>query len=329
VAQPLPELRPRGIVDLLDATVRLYRRHFATLLGVSAVLLIPFGVASTVGSYYLTLAFEPLLTYSAPPVGFQPDLTQTAIGVVGFSVSLLIAWIVGPLSQGALAITISEQYLGRTITIGEAYRRARPYWGSLFVVSLVFGLIVSIGPLAGVLLGGLVGVPLAVFASPDLGLALGLLLGGLGLLGGSLLGIVFVVWFFLYDTVMVVEGIRGMDSLQRARALVRSYFWHALGAMFLVFLGTLLVAMIATGPISVAASLLASWRQELFAPLQLVSQCIQQIVGILIGPVTMITQTLLYYDLRIKQEGFDLQQMAEALRQRTGNRGEGATEPVA
>jgi len=262
-----------------------------------------------------------VLNYTASPVGFRPDTTQTAIGVIGLSLALLITGVVGPLAQGALAITISEQYLGRTITVGEAYRRARPYWASLFIVSLVFGLIVSIGPLAGTLLGGLVGVPLGMLASPNTGLVIGLLVGGLGLLGGCVLAVVFVVWFFLYDTVMVVEGIRGMDSMQRARALVRGYFWHSLGAMFLAFLGTLLVAMIATGPASVAATLLANWRQELFAPMQLASQCTQQIVSILIGPVTMITQTLLYYDLRIKKEGFDLQQMAEVLRGGTGDRG--------
>ncbi len=211
VEQTLPELRPRGIVDLLDATVRLYRRHFATLLGVSAVLLVPFGIASTIGWYYYGLAFEPLITYTAPLDGFRPDVPQMIVAAIGILVSLLIAWIVGPLCQGALAITISEQYLGRSITIGEAYRRARPYWGSLFLVSLVLGLLISVGPLAGMLLGALVGVPLGMLASPQVGLIVGLLIGGLGLLGGSVLAVVFIVRFFLYDTVMVVEGIRGVD----------------------------------------------------------------------------------------------------------------------
>ena len=302
-------------MDIIDATVRLYRRHFGTFLGVSAVLLIPFTVTYTVGEFHLLLAFQPVLTQSVTPVGFQPALEPTLIGVVGVTVALLIAWVFGPLTQGALAIAISESYLGRTIGVREAFRRARPYWGSLFLVAIAFGLIVMVGPLAGMLLGGVAGVPVGIYASPETGLLVGLLVGGLGLCAGMVLAVVLAVRFFLYDTVMVLEGVRGIDSMQRARALVTGYGWHAFGVMFLAGLAVWLVTMIGSAPVSVAATVvLMSGHQDLYIQMQLLSQCTQQIFGVLLGPVTMIAQTLLYYDLRIKREGFDLQQMAEAIR---------------
>jgi hypothetical protein len=130
MAQTVPELRPRNVLDLLDAAVRLYRQHFALLLGISAVVLVPFGLTYTVGEFYITLAI-PQPTPGAMPTSPITDWTAFYVGIAAVGVSLLIAWVAGPLSQGALALAISELYLGGRIATVASYRRALPYWLSL------------------------------------------------------------------------------------------------------------------------------------------------------------------------------------------------------
>ncbi|MBM3500920.1 MAG: hypothetical protein FJX74_19865 [Armatimonadetes bacterium] len=52
------ELRPRNALDLIDASVRLYRRHFGSLLGISSLLLVPFGVTYTLGGFFYYAALD-------------------------------------------------------------------------------------------------------------------------------------------------------------------------------------------------------------------------------------------------------------------------------
>jgi hypothetical protein len=111
----------------------------------------------------------------------------------------------------------------------------------------------------------------------------------------------------------VLEDARGMPSLQRSRGLVTGHGWHVFGTLFLTGLGTSIATMVLAVPVSVGAVAVATYRPELLPHAQLVSQCVQQVIGVFLGPVFMIVQTLTYYDLRIRKEGFDLQMMAAAI----------------
>ncbi len=313
MAQTVPELRPRNVLDLLDAAVRLYRQHFALLLGISAVVLVPFGLTYTVGEFYITLAI-PQPTPGEMPTSPITDWTAFYIGIVAVGVSLLIAWVAGPLSQGALALAISELYLGGRISTGASYRRALPYWLSLLGVAIIFGLLVSAAPALGATLGGMLGVTVGAYAGEMAGLATGLIAVLLGLLIGTPLALLFATWFVFYEQVMVIEGVRGIESLRRSRQLVLGHGWHVFGALALTTIGIFLASIIIAGPASIATLVVRQIEPALLPHVKLLAQCIQQAVNILTGPIFMIVQTLVYYDLRIRKEGFDLQMMAAALR---------------
>ncbi len=311
--QILPELRPRNVLDLLDAAVRLYRRHFGLLLAVSAIVLVPFGITYTVGQFYVTLALPTTLGPGEMPDSVVTDWPAFIVGIAGVGAALLIAWVGGPLSQGALALAISEQYLGGEITVWAAYRRALPYWLSLLGVAIIFGLLVSVAPALGATIGAMIGVAAGVHLGETAGLLTGVIATLLGALAGTPLALLFATWFVFYEQVMVIEDVRGINSLRRSRELVRGRAWHVFGALALTTLGIFLVSAIVAGPASIAASIVAQTRPALLPHLQLFAQCIQQAVNVLTGPIFMIVQTLVYYDLRIRKEGFDLEMMAAAL----------------
>ncbi|MGQ9730304.1 MAG: DUF7847 domain-containing protein [Candidatus Zipacnadales bacterium] len=305
------ELRPRNILDLMDATIRLYRRNFTSLLGISAVLLVPFGVAVVIGGYYYYIGLQPMLG-QFPDSAPQFDRAPFFIGVAVLGFSLLIMSILGPLSQGALTLGISEHYLGEPITVGGAYRRVMKYWWPLFLAGVMFGLLVSIGPLGGALLGAGIGllVSLITTAPPPLLIAGGALVGTFV---GLPLSLLFFTWFVFYEQTIVLEDLQGLESLQRSRQLVSSYGWHVFGTLMLTLVGIAVATTILTAPISLTTFVVTLIRPDLLASLNLLSQCVHQVISVLLGPVFMIVQTLLYYDLRIRKEGFDLHHMVEAL----------------
>lgn len=311
--QTVPELRPRNVLDLLDSAVRLYRRNFALLLGISAVVLVPFGLTYTVGEFYVTLAIPPP-TGGEIPTSLIADWTALIVGSVAVGVSLLIAWVAGPLSQGALALAISEHYLGGQISVAAAYRRALPYWLSLLGVAIIFGLLVAAAPSLGAVIGATIGIAAGAHAGELVGLATGVIATMLGMLAGTPLALLLATWFVFYEQVMVIEGVRGIDSLRRSRELVLGRGWPVFGALALTTLGIFIASMVIAGPASIVAAVVANTRPDLLPHVKLFAQCIQQAVNVFTGPIFMIVQTLVYYDLRIRKEGFDLQMMAAALR---------------
>ena len=113
------DLKPRGILDLLDLAVRTYRRNFTGLLAIGAAVLVPMSIANTIGQFFFTLSLGDL-QQSGPTLNLQlANTTYMIIGAAAFLASLVVMGIGWPLSEGALTISVSEQYLGRKITFGE------------------------------------------------------------------------------------------------------------------------------------------------------------------------------------------------------------------
>ncbi|HJN15886.1 MAG TPA: hypothetical protein QGH10_10365, partial [Armatimonadota bacterium] len=316
------ELRPRNILDLMDGTVRLYRRNFSHLLGISAIVLVPLAVVQIIGQYFYVIAIRGLADIqpgqmpNSNPFEIFNNIEKVPLLVSGGFVLLYLVLlaIAGPLSNGALAIAISEKYLGRDIGLKEAYRRALPCWGTLFIVAVMYGLLVMFGPLVGGTIGAILGALAGAAISPDAAPLLGMLGAVLGGLAGVPLSLLFTTWFILYIQVAVIEGVRGVESLQRSRELVREYGWHTFGAIVLTSMAIGTIAVILTIPIQGAGQILYMARPEYLPHVTVLTQCVAHTIQVLLGPIFMIMQTLLYYDLRIRKEGFDLHMMAAALR---------------
>jgi len=308
---------------LLDLTVRVYRRNFADLLGITAVVLVPLSVLAVVFNFFLVLSMHNMPQGDIPTLQtFEP--TTGIVALVAGLVALVVAGVGLPLCNGALAHAISEHYLGKQIGVREAYKRALPYWGSLVLVAFIFGLLAMVGPLMGGVVGSIVGVTLGASSSQEMAMLASLV----GFMGGMVLGLPVALlmwtWFILYTQATVLEDMRGTRSLQRARELVRGHGWHAFGALVLMGIGLGLVHMVLIGPVQAGMLYVNYAHPDAYPVAVLAGQTAEQTLTVLLGPCALILQVLLYYDLRIRKEGFDLQMMADAI-----HPGEGPAPPRA
>jgi hypothetical protein len=128
---------------------------------------------------------------------------------------------------------------------------------------------------------------------------------GVGLLLLIVPGFIFLAWTAVMPAVVVLEDASASDAFTRSRSLARDRMGHVLRT---ILVGGLiyLVGFVLAG---MAGALLPSGVAE--SPK--VSNLLMQIVQILLYPVLAVAVTLLYYDLRIRKEGFDIEIMASAL----------------
>ena len=286
MATPIFDLQPMSIGDILDRTIRLYRRGFLHNLAIVAIpylLLIPAGVL--LGS---TLAFS-----GDPRMFFRP-------GIIGVFAILGIAYVwLTFVSMGALARSISERYLGEPPTIGGSYsavlRRTFSLVWAYFLASLVWGGL-------GILLA--VAIPFTMFVSP--------VLTGVSVVVVVIVLLIFFIRFLLITQIIVIEDVRGIAALQRSSSLMRGNFWRAI----LILIFSTVVAFVLSFVLDFPGGLLG--RLVGGSAGTVISQVFSQLSTILVTPVFAIAITLLYYDSRIRHEAFDLEVMAQNLGVATG-----------
>lgn len=171
---------------------------------------------------------------------------------------------------------ISQGLLGRSINIGKAYSRVL---GSLF-------------PLLGVLIIFMIGA--LIFST---------IAAGIGLMV-FIPGIVVYVWFCLAAPVVIIEREGGFGALKRSRVLVKGFFDKAfLLVVWLTLMEAFVVILILSLPFLIGSF------PGFDSFLSLLSICL----SLPISAFRIISTTMLYYDLRVRKEGYDPQVLAQEL----------------
>jgi hypothetical protein len=281
MAMPIFDLQPMSIGDILDRTIRLYRRgflHNIAIVAIPYILLIPFTV----------LVGSSLHLTGNPRMLFRP-------GVLGLGVIVVLAFIwLSFMSMGALARSVSERYLGEEPTVGGSYAAVLRR-----TLSLIWAYI----------LAGFVWVGLGILMV--MSFAFVMLLGPIAsAVAGVLVAILFVVGFIrllLITQIIVIEDIRGVAALQRSWNLMRGNFWRTV----LIFIFYVVVSIVLSVVLNLPGGVLAGLAGGSIGAI--INQVFQWLSQILLTPVLAIAITLLYYDSRIRTEAFDLEVMAQNL----------------
>jgi hypothetical protein len=136
------------------------------------------------------------------------------------------------------------------------------------------------------------------------------LLSALATIFGMLLlivpGVLAFVRFTFAAAVVIVEGERGTKALGRSWRLARGHFWKILGTVFLAGILTAVVSGILQLPLTAAA-------RELGPDWWFLAAIGESLATVIANPFSAIVAVLLYFDMRIRKEGFDLSLMAEEL----------------
>jgi hypothetical protein len=271
-------LHPRTLLEIIDDTIELYRRNWRAILPISALFMVPIGALSAVAQLLVTreLGSDLALLQS----GLSPEL---AVRLALIGLVLAVLWIVGrAFISGFVARFIADLFLGRSPTRRDVSAFTLRHLGKLIAVYLIYLILLFLGLVPGFIL--------------------------------AFTPYFFFLAVFRFDFVaVVVEGAGVFRAFGRSWELSKGFRWKVLSTVVLVFL----VTRVATYGLSALSLMMAGGIGFLSGAMQgaiQVAGYLAQTVGLVFTtPMQLIAATLLYFDLRVRKEGFDLALEAQEL----------------
>lgn len=286
-------LRPLSTSELLDRTFHLYRNHFVLFVGIAAIPQL--GVLALRLSYAERLIRTPFLGRWGPSL-----------------VVWIVAFLALEIAHAATAMAVSNLHLERPSSIGSAYSAAK---GSLLRV-LWIAFIAFLLPI-------LIAVPITLTVIGILSIIV------IGSGTGDTVTIVFSVlmliaifvaplrWWLRWSLVVPVTVLEGGGlrvSMRRSKALTHDRRGRVFLVYVLIVALTWVVGIICQVPFYLTMGSHGFRRPGLIGQTARLLQATGSFVSAsLVGALLTIALTLIYYDERVRREGFDMQLMMSAL----------------
>lgn len=305
-------LAPLGAGDLIDRAVRLYRRHFITLIRIAT----PPAVISAAGGVLVSISWRSL-NATARESFLALYVVMLIVGLFLWIGGLLLNVIVmGGAARNLVAHLLSDE----PVTARATYSNARSRFWGLLASTIIVGLITFIAFViilyGAAIIFGLVAIGIFMFGLP------GWLNGILSAV--SILTVVFAaLWLFFLvagrfayvPQVMLVEGKGVFASISRSASLASRNVKRLMAMVLFSSFATYSALMILLVPLGVVGSLngidvfqLNSAKWPVWYSISY--EVVVQLSSILLTPVWMLGLSLLYVDERVRHEGYDIELMA-------------------
>ncbi|HRJ43270.1 MAG TPA: glycerophosphoryl diester phosphodiesterase membrane domain-containing protein, partial [Caldilineaceae bacterium] len=307
---------------------RLYRARFGPFLGTAALFLVPMSVLSGLLTGTFITDYMDALTALGTGGGSPPEdaIFQAFGGVMSFGAGMFLLSILSLVLNGIVTLALTGQSIGalhgESLPVKEAVRRALSRFWPFVRISILQGL-AFIGATVAILIPLFILLFLAVLIGGAIGLSLDSLGGsggfvavmGLGLL--VLCGYIAALLLTVLPTVylsarwvvaipaLVNEQLGARDSLRRSWALTAGGVWRAGGYVLLLWLVGALVIGLPVGLFQQV--LLLVLPASAMGLATSIGTATSSLFSVLWVPFNSVALVLLYYDLRVRKESYDLE----------------------
>lgn len=310
-------MTPLGAGDLIDRSVRFYRKNFWTFILIAAPPVVA-GIVFSVGWMLLGRSLFNV-AYADPAEVMFYQLFMRLGDLIIWVIQLVAIMVV---MGGASRNFVRHILFGEAMSFKETYRNAKSRLFGLVGISLV--LTIALGFLASVILYGAilvaaVAIMLIVFLLEPIPFLVATLsvIATIAAIGGGLLIFFLVASRFIYiPQVMLVEGAGVFSAIGRSATLAGKNVKRVTALNLFTIVAIYSALSLLYVPLSVVAYMngvpLFSFdsADTLPAWFEITSQVIFQGSLILIIPVLMIGLCLLYVDERTRREGYDIELFA-------------------
>ncbi len=276
------QLIERGVMDILGDTFSIYWRHFRKFVVLMAVIQIP------------VVVVELLLSLVAP----DSDWVLVGVSVIDAMASLLV--------YGAVVFAVGQHLLANDISVERSYIRVTWRIVSVAIPALIVGTLFAALVWQAINIQGVVEPTTTETLETEV--ALSALLGAGIAIAVMVALLIFTIYLVAIMPAIIVEGYRSTSAFRRASELLQGSKLRVLGHLLIygfVVLGLFFALSI---PSFILGAAVAGETQSFAA--SAMGIVLNRIVSILIAPVTFIATTLLYYDLRIRKENYDIERLS-------------------
>ena len=264
----------RQVVDMIDAGIAFYRATYQSVTGIVLILFTPLFAVK-----YLFFQFD-LIPFNRVFNSF--GFFQTGSYTLENILLMLLDGGVNSIAGGAVCFFLFEKSKGHDVGVSSVLKEMLGRIRPLLVISGLTALVTGVGL-------------------------------GFCFIPGIWLGIIFI----FSTPLVVIEKITSFDAVwKRSRFLVMSEWWRVLAFWALAMLQLSVLGLSLTFLISSVYQILIeqlSWLTGLIPDLNMLELAGGSIVSLLLIPMQMIFLTILYFDIRSRKEGFDLEIMLSSV----------------
>jgi hypothetical protein len=276
-----PQLRPLGIGEILDVGIKIYLRNALTLWKTVVFVVLPAQILVNLVEISALPSGYTVSSGSTRPFGgtIQGDGTisghDVTIFLIGYIGALLLNFVAGRFAQAGCFRAVADAYLGEGVSWRSSLRFALRRLPAVVLLSILSGFLVVLGTI-------LLVIP----------------------------GIYLFVAFTVAVPVLLVEGAGPVRALGRSRELVRGRWWGTCGVAVVGYLLVSIVGVALSGLV-VGVAFANPARNSVTG---FVLNTVATTLGSMIAtPAAAAFITVLYIDLRVRKEGFDLLLLARRL----------------
>ena len=276
-----PQLRPLGVGEILDVGIKIYLRNALTLFKIVVFVVLPAQILVNLIEISALPSNVTLSSGSAGPLGgtftqYGPvSRHDRNVLLIGFISAFVLQFVAGRFAQAGCFRAIADAYLGEEVGWRSSLRFALGRLPAIVWMTVLAGILTVLGFI-------LLIVP----------------------------GVYLYVAFTVAVPVLLVEGAGPWRALRRSRQLVRGRW---LGTLGVSVVGSLLVSVVslAISGLLVGVAFANPSRNTVTG---FVLNTLAATLGSMIAtPAAAAFVTVLYIDLRVRKEGFDLLLLARGL----------------
>ena len=267
-------LQAMSFSEILDGMFSLYRKHFPLFFRIVVVYFILRYTSDKIIQFFL---FESLSVGEPVPL----------------FIMTLSTYLILILVSGVLSYASAEVLLGRTVTTGAAYQYTLNKYIPLLVCFFIYvfvctGLAITC-----------IGIPFFVF---------------------------FLIRWSVYTLPILIEDHSALGALRRSSELVKNTWWRVCGITLAILLIYLMIQSILSNSFGIVFFLLTGNNEtevfeimkQMFFPmsvdigwgLYLIRSFVTIAIEAITIPISVIGSTLIYFDLRVRKEAYDLEMQA-------------------
>jgi hypothetical protein len=285
--------RPMAPGDIFDEAFDLYKTNFAFLLLTGALALVPLHIVTAVVKFRYFPDFSRLasgLVPSGDPMEALQKLVEFLGQMLQQAAYLLPLHLAGyGLAACALVSAASACYLRQPLQAGAVYRALLPRIVPITLTAFVWCIPVGLGYFVCV-------VP----------------------------GLALLTYFLFTPQTFALEKKAYFSAMGRSWGLVASLFWRIAGVLLLLGLVTLILDLGFSYPFSYLVNLglkatgLQTMADATFASHpgrfgRIIEELSDGLFALLMYPFSAVVMTVLYYDVRVRKEAFDVELVARQL----------------
>ncbi len=230
-----------------------------------------------------------LLAIIQVPISIVAQLMSESI--IGFVIVGFLIGMGNGLVMGAVAHATGQSYFDKRIDVKRCYQRVG--WRLLSI------LLLSLFPAA--VLGAVLGL-----SRIESDLTAFLIFPTVGLL-------IYSIYWSVAVPSIIFEGHKATGALKRSYFLIEGHWWRVFGLIMVFALVALGLFIIISLPFAMAVLVAMGEGGESNLASMVIGFLAATVTSVLVTPVMLIAGTLVYYDLRVRKEGFDTGRLSQEM----------------